>query len=125
MDSETIGALLLVVLGIVVIWPYIFPSLPDASLPFLHSQANISPVRQRGETAVYRSKSTSHGRPLLNGLSVRTEGAKPRPGTLADIWELAQDARIAVVSADYAPRDVNYGTNISGKDHLKSAMANF
>jgi hypothetical protein len=110
MDGETLGALLLVLLGVVLLYPYIFPSLPDLNIHFLHNQSNISPVSRHGESAVYRSKSTSHGRPLLNGLSVRTEGLNPRPGTLADIWQLTEDARIAVATADCGAEDILFGT---------------
>jgi hypothetical protein len=63
---------------------------PDAHPMLLERQAHASPVRNRGESAVYRSQSSPHGMELNTGLGVRDPGiskwARGRDGDLRDIW---------------------------------------
>ncbi|CAK7211171.1 hypothetical protein SBRCBS47491_001023 [Sporothrix bragantina] len=63
---------------------------PDTHPMLLARQAQGSPVRQEGESPVYRSRSAPHGMPLNPGLDVRDPGvskwAKGRDGDLRDIW---------------------------------------
>ncbi|CAK7568462.1 MAG: hypothetical protein SEPTF4163_006454 [Sporothrix epigloea] len=63
---------------------------PDTHPVLLACQAQGSPVRQEGESPVYRSRSAPHGMPLNPGLEVRDPGvskwAKGRDGDLRDIW---------------------------------------
>lgn len=66
---------------------------PDTHPMLLARQAQGSPVRQEGESPVYRSRSAPHGMPLNPGLDVRDPGvskwAKGRDGDLRDIWRRA------------------------------------
>ncbi|CAK7263236.1 hypothetical protein SEPCBS119000_000394 [Sporothrix epigloea] len=63
---------------------------PDTHPLLLARQAQASPVRQEGESPVYRSRSAPHGMPLNPGLDVRDPGvgkwARGRDGDLRDIW---------------------------------------
>jgi hypothetical protein len=63
---------------------------PDAHPMLLSRQAQASPVRQPGESAVFRSQAAPHGIPLNSGLGVKDPGdskwARGRDGDLRDIW---------------------------------------
>ena len=63
---------------------------PDVHPMLLERQAQRSPVRNKGESAVYRSQSSPHGMELNTGLNVRDPGinkwARGRDGDLRDIW---------------------------------------
>ncbi|GKT58803.1 AMP-dependent synthetase/ligase [Colletotrichum tofieldiae] len=66
---------------------------PDTHPMLLARQAQGSPVRQPGESPVYRSHSAPHGMPLNTGLNVKDAGAskwsRGRDGDLRDIWRKA------------------------------------
>jgi len=66
---------------------------PDTHPLLLARQATGSPVRQEGESPVYRSHAAPHGMPLNSGLAVRDPGvskwAKGRDGDIRDIWRRA------------------------------------
>ncbi|KAF9881219.1 hypothetical protein CkaCkLH20_01369 [Colletotrichum karsti] len=66
---------------------------PDTHPMLLARQAQGSPVRQKGESPVYRSHSSPHGMPLNSGLNVKDPGAskwsRGRDGDLRDIWRKA------------------------------------
>jgi hypothetical protein len=63
---------------------------PDAHPMLLARQAQASPVRQEGESAVFRSHSAPHGVPLNSGLNIKDPGdskwARGREGDLRDVW---------------------------------------
>jgi len=63
---------------------------PDAHPMLLARQAQASPVRQEGESAVFRSHSAPHGVPLNSGLNVKDPGdskwTRGRDGDLRDVW---------------------------------------
>ena len=63
---------------------------PDAHPMLLARQAQASPVRQEGQSAVYRSHSAPHGIPLNSGLNIKDPGdskwARGRDGDLRDVW---------------------------------------
>jgi hypothetical protein len=63
---------------------------PDAHPMLLARQAQASPVRQEGQSAVFRSHSAPHGTPLNAGLNVKDPGdskwSRGRDGDLRDIW---------------------------------------
>lgn len=63
---------------------------PDAHPMLLARQAQASPVRQEGESAVFRSHSAPHGIPLNSGLQIKDPGdskwSRGRDGDLRDIW---------------------------------------
>jgi acyl-CoA synthetase (AMP-forming)/AMP-acid ligase II len=63
---------------------------PDAHPMLLARQAQASPVRQEGQSAVFRSHSAPHGIPLNAGLNIKDPGdskwTRGRDGDLRDIW---------------------------------------
>jgi hypothetical protein len=63
---------------------------PDAHPMLLARQAQASPVRREGESAVFRSHSAPHGIPLNSGLNVKDPGdskwSRGRDGDLRDVW---------------------------------------
>jgi len=63
---------------------------PDAHPLLLARQAQPSPVRQKGYSAVFRSQSASHGMPLNSGLNVKDPGdakwSRGKDGDLRDVW---------------------------------------
>jgi hypothetical protein len=76
------------------LYPIIYPDEPDTHPLLLARQATASPVRQKGESAVYRSPEVPHGYPLKTGLNVKDASA-PRwaagkDGDIRDIWREVQ-----------------------------------
>lgn len=74
--------------------PILYPHEPDTHPLLLARQATASPVRNKGESAVYRSPEVPHGYPLKSGLNVKDPSA-PRwaagkDGDLRDIWREVQ-----------------------------------
>lgn len=63
---------------------------PDTHPMLLARQAQPSPVRQPGQSAVYRSHTSPHGTELNGGLNVRDQGGNKwgpgRNGDLRDVW---------------------------------------
>jgi hypothetical protein len=63
---------------------------PDTHPMLLARQAQASPVRQEGESAVFRSHSAPHGIPLNTGLGIKDPGdskwSRGRDGDLRDVW---------------------------------------
>ena len=63
---------------------------PDVHPMLLARQAVASPVRNEGESPVYRSQAAPHGMPLNSGLNVKEPGApkwsQGRDGDLRDVW---------------------------------------
>lgn len=75
-------------------YPIFFQDEPDTHPLLLARQATASPVRQKNESAVYRSPEVGLGFPLKSGLNVKEPGA-PRwaagkDGDLRDIWRQVQ-----------------------------------
>lgn len=71
-------------------YPIVFPSEPDTHPLLLARQASAAPVRNKNESAVYRSPEIPHGYPLKTGLNVK-QPDEPRwktgkDGDLRDIW---------------------------------------
>jgi hypothetical protein len=66
---------------------------PDIHPMLLARQATASPVRQPGESSIYRSLEAPHGYPLRSGLNVKDpeapKWASGRDGDLRDIWRQA------------------------------------
>lgn len=66
---------------------------PDTHPMLLARQAQGSPVRQEGESPVFRSHAAPHGMPLNSGLNVKDAGAskwaRGRDGDLRDVWRRA------------------------------------
>ena len=91
------STLLAVVILVYLFSPLFLGTEPDTHPFLLHRQATPSPVRQPGESAVYRSIEVPHGYPLRTGLNVKDEGAPKwaagRDGDLRDIWREASKSR--------------------------------
>ncbi|KAJ4502467.1 hypothetical protein HRR78_008474 [Exophiala dermatitidis] len=85
--------ILAIILTVVLIWPILSGREPDTHPFLLVRQAQVSPVRQPGHSAVYRAVDIPHGYPLRTGLGVKDPGAPRwtagRPGDLRDIWRAA------------------------------------
>ncbi|PNY29117.1 Uncharacterized protein TCAP_00967 [Tolypocladium capitatum] len=66
---------------------------PDVHPMLLARQAVAAPVRNEGESAVYRCQIAPHGMPLNSGLNVKDAGvskwSRGRDGDLRDIWRKA------------------------------------
>ncbi|KAI2643200.1 hypothetical protein GGS21DRAFT_541917 [Xylaria nigripes] len=66
---------------------------PEIHPMLLARQAHGSPVRQEGESPIYRSNGAPHSMPLNSGLNVKDPGvskwAQGRDGDLRDIWRQA------------------------------------
>lgn len=62
----------------------------DAHPMLLARQAQASPVRQEGESSVFRCHSAPHGTPLNSGLNVKdasdSKWSRGRDGDMRDIW---------------------------------------
>jgi hypothetical protein len=78
------------VLFVFLAYPWLTWKDPDTHPFLLARQASASPVRQPGESAVYRSVEVPHGYPLRSGLNVKDPGAPKwsagRNGDLRDVW---------------------------------------
>ncbi|OBT67465.1 hypothetical protein VE03_03062 [Pseudogymnoascus sp. 23342-1-I1] len=70
---------------------------PDTHPMLLSRQAQPSPVRNPGESSVYRSHSSPHGMELNTGLNVKDPGqnkwSRGRNGDLRDVWRKAVRGR--------------------------------
>lgn len=66
---------------------------PDTHPFLLARQSTAAPIRQPGESAVYRSLETPHGYALRSGLDIRDETSPKwsngRDGDLRDVWKSA------------------------------------
>lgn len=64
---------------------------PDIHPMLLARQAIPSPVRNEGESPVYRCQAAPHGMPLNSGLNVKEPGASKwsqgKDGDLRDVWK--------------------------------------
>lgn len=78
--------------GLIILFSYLALSGrdPDTHPMLLARQAQASPVRNQGESPVYRSHSSPHGLDLNAGLNVRDPGQnkwmRGRNGDLRDVW---------------------------------------
>lgn len=93
-DWSITTTVLAVLIAAVLIYPLLYPSEPDTHPLLLARQSSASPVRNKGESAVYRSPEVPHGYPLRTGLNVKDPGA-PRwspgkDGDLRDVWREVQ-----------------------------------
>jgi hypothetical protein len=74
-------------------YPWLTWKDPDVHPFLLARQASPSPIRQPGESAVYRSIEIPYGYPLREGLGVKDPGAPKwsggRNGDIRDIWRQA------------------------------------
>lgn len=86
-------SVLALILAVVLIWPILASREPDTHPFLLARQAQVAPVRQPGQSAVYRAIDIPYGYPLRAGLGVKDPGAPRwtagRAGDLRDIWRAA------------------------------------
>ncbi|KAI5867253.1 hypothetical protein GGS23DRAFT_592586 [Durotheca rogersii] len=84
------STVLVTVLALIVTYSVMNRVDPDIHPMLLARQASGSPVRQNGESPIYRGNSAPHGMPLNSGLNVRESGAQKwapgRNGDLRDVW---------------------------------------
>ncbi|OAP64736.1 hypothetical protein AYL99_00708 [Fonsecaea erecta] len=85
--------ILVLALAAFLIYPLLTGREPDTHPYLLARQAQVAPIRQSGESAVYRAIDIPHGYPLRAGLGVKDPGtpkwSSGRPGDLRDIWRTA------------------------------------
>ncbi|KIX09245.1 uncharacterized protein Z518_00324 [Rhinocladiella mackenziei CBS 650.93] len=85
--------ILVIILVMVLTYPLLTGQEPDTHPFLLARQAQVAPVRQPGESAVYRAIDIPHGYPLRAGLGVKDPGtpkwSSGRPGDLRDVWRAA------------------------------------
>lgn len=90
---NVVSTLLILVVIALLTYPLFTSKDPDTHPFLLARQAQIAPVRQPGESAVYRAIDIPHGYPLRAGLSIKDAGVPRwsggRPGDLRDIWRRA------------------------------------
>jgi hypothetical protein len=71
---------------------------PDIHPMLLARQSQASPVRQEGQSAVFRSHSAPHGIPLNSGLQVKdpsdSKWSRGRDGDLRDVWRRVVSGRL-------------------------------
>lgn len=82
--------LIAVVLAAFIVYPLVFWDEPDTHPLLLARQAQPSPIRHPGESAIYRSTEVPYGYPLKTGLNVKDANTPKwtsgRDGDLRDIW---------------------------------------
>lgn len=75
------------------LYPVFFHRDPDIHPLLLSRQANVAPIRQPGESAIYRAPDIPYGYPLRSGLNVKDPGAprwqSGRDGDIRDVWKQA------------------------------------
>ncbi|PIA91411.1 hypothetical protein CB0940_09826 [Cercospora beticola] len=93
-DWNIVTSLLALALAAFFIYPVIYPNEPDTHPLLLARQATPSAVRQKGESAVYRSPEVPHGYALKSGLNVKDASAprwaSGKDGDIRDIWREVQ-----------------------------------
>ena len=92
-DWNVYTSIFAVLLLAFVAYPLLTGQDPDTHAFLLARQATTSPVRESGETAVYRSIEIPYSYPLRAGLGVKDPGtpkwSSGRNGDLRDIWRQA------------------------------------
>lgn len=103
---------------------------PDTHPMLLARQSQASPVRQEGQSAVFRNHTCPHGISLNSGLNIKDPGesrwASGRNGDLRDIWRKAVTG--AVGSDEKATGEIGNLMTIYGSDKLvthKLGLCNF
>lgn len=93
-DWSILTTLIAVVVVGVLVYPILVSNEPDTHPLLLARQSSVAPVRNKNESAVYRSPEVPHGYPLKTGLNVKDTGAprwaSGKDGDLRDIWREIQ-----------------------------------
>ncbi|KAF2157407.1 hypothetical protein K461DRAFT_284034 [Myriangium duriaei CBS 260.36] len=127
---------LALVLAGFIIYPLIFFEEPDTHPLLLARQARPAPVRQPGESAVYRSIESAYGYPLRSGLNVKDADSPRwsmgRDGDLRDVWRStvaggAQGEKSLIMTVygkesaeDHDIAEISKSINVVGK-HLRKS----
>lgn len=119
-DWDTLSTVLATSLAIFIVYAFLNSKDPDIHPYLLARQATEAPVRQPGQSAVFRSLDTPHGFPLRTGLNVKEPGAPKwapgRDGDLRDIWRAAVRGSVAEEDATTGRRGKIYtvlGKNVT------------
>lgn len=91
---------------------------PDIHPMLLARQAQASPIRNQGESPVYRGNSAPHGLPLNSGLNVKEKGASKwsqgRDGDLRDVWRRV----VSGTPEDEGPKGKGSIITVHGKQRI-------
>lgn len=89
-------------------YPWLTWKDPDTHPFLLARQTTAAPIRQPGESAVYRSIEVPYGYPLRSGLNVKDPGAPKwssgRNGDLRDIWTQAMRGPLKEDGSEDGPK---------------------
>lgn len=89
-------------------YPWLTWKDPDTHPFLLARQATAAPIRQPGESAVYRSTEVPYGYPLRSGLDVKDAGvpkwSSGRNGDLRDIWAQAMRGPLKEDGSESGPK---------------------
>lgn len=89
-------------------YPWLTWKDPDVHPFLLARQASPSPIRQPGESAIYRSIEIPYGYPLRAGLGVKDPGAPKwssgRNGDIRDVWRQAARGPLAEDGTSAGPK---------------------
>ncbi|KAI7652532.1 acetyl-CoA synthetase-like protein, partial [Hortaea werneckii] len=93
-DWGVVTTLLALVILAFVAYPILYPDEPDTHPLLLARQSSAAPVRNKNESAAYRSPEVPYGYPLKTGLNVKDPGAprwaSGKDGDVRDIWREVQ-----------------------------------
>ncbi|EMC93947.1 hypothetical protein BAUCODRAFT_214756 [Baudoinia panamericana UAMH 10762] len=89
-DWGFLTTILAVVIAGLLAYPFLFAEEPDTHPLLLARQSSSAPVRNKNESAAYRSPEVPYGTSLKSGLNVRDAGAprwaSGKDGDLRDVW---------------------------------------
>ena len=116
--------LALVILAFVA-YPILYPDEPDTHPLLLARQSSAAPVRNKNESAAYRSPEVPYGYPLKTGLNVKDPGAprwaSGKDGDVRDIWREVQRGRSQ--DADGKPITAGSIMTVLGKEVVEHNIA--
>ena len=103
-----------------IIYPIVYSEEPDTHPLLLARQSSINPVRNKNESALYRSPEVPHGYPLKTGLNVKDPGAprwqSGKDGDLRDVWREVQKGGSVGADGKEIPRGLIM--TVFGKEDL-------
>lgn len=119
-DWNIVSTILSVLILSLIVVPLIFPDEPDTHPLLLARQASAGAIRNRNESAAYRSPEVPHGYPLRSGLNVKDEGAprwaSGKDGDLRDVWR--EVTRAGTTGPDGKPIPKGLIMTVHGKEEI-------